>query len=125
MRSDKDRADQAHCVRFKHIGGHARAIAYVVAYIISNNGRIAWIVFLKTALNLAHKIGAYVAMVWLVGIAINLLTTGMFFDLAVRDVEIAIGAYALARLTELREEAAVPGAVRRAPGNGLLQNASR
>lgn len=71
------------------------------------------------------RIGAYVAMAWLVAIAINLLTTGMFFDLAVRDVEIAIGAYALARLTELREEAAVPGAVRRASGNGLLQNASR
>jgi uncharacterized membrane protein YphA (DoxX/SURF4 family) len=54
--------------------------------------------------------GAYVAMVWLVLIAINLVTTGNFFDLAVRDVEIAIGAYALARLTEVRE-----GAVSRAP----------
>ena len=40
----------------------------------------------------------------------------MFFDLAVRDVEIAIGAYALARLTEVREAAAVPGAARRASG---------
>lgn len=49
------------------------------------------------------RVGAYVAMVWLVAIAINLVTTGMFFDLAVRDVEIAIGAYALARLTEVRE----------------------
>ena len=51
------------------------------------------------------RIGAYVAMVWLVLIAINLVTTGNFFDLAVRDLEIAIGAYALARLTEVREEA--------------------
>jgi uncharacterized membrane protein YphA (DoxX/SURF4 family) len=51
------------------------------------------------------RIGAYVAMVWLVLIAVNLVTTGNFFDLAVRDVEIAIGAYALARLTEVREEA--------------------
>lgn len=49
--------------------------------------------------------GAYVAMVWLVMIALNLVTTGMFFDLAVRDLEIAIGAYALARLTEVRESA--------------------
>ncbi len=53
------------------------------------------------------RLGAYVAMVWLVAIAINLATTGMFFDLAVRDIEIAIGAYALARLTEVRESTAV------------------
>src|SRR5215467_3256023 len=42
------------------------------------------------------RLGAYVAMLWLIAIAINLVTTGMFFDLAVRDVEIAIGAFALA-----------------------------
>ena len=48
------------------------------------------------------RIGGYVAMVWLLGIAVNLLTTGMFYDLAVRDVEIAIAAYALARLSEAR-----------------------
>jgi len=53
------------------------------------------------------RLGAYVAMLWLVAIAVNLVSTGMFFDLAVRDVEIAIGAYALARLTEVREAAAV------------------
>jgi uncharacterized membrane protein YphA (DoxX/SURF4 family) len=51
------------------------------------------------------RLGAYVAMVWLVAIALNLVTTGMFFDLAVRDLEIAIGAYTLARLTEVREAA--------------------
>ena len=47
--------------------------------------------------------GGYIAMAWLVGIAVNLVTTGMFYDLAVRDVEIAIGAYALARLSEVRD----------------------
>ena len=67
------------------------------------------------------RIGAYAAMVWLVAIAVNLVTTGMFFDLAVRDLEIAIGAYALARLTEFRETAALPGAARSAPGIGLRQ----
>ena len=70
------------------------------------------------------RLGAYVAMVWLVAIAINLATTGMFFDLAVRDVEIAIGAYALARLTEVRESAAVPAGSRVAQNN-VLANASR
>lgn len=52
------------------------------------------------------RLGSYVAAGWLVAIAINLVTTGMFFDLAVRDVEIAIAAYTLARLTEFRQTAA-------------------
>jgi len=48
------------------------------------------------------RLGGYIAMLWLLGIAVNLLTTGMFYDLAVRDVEIAIAAYTLARLSEAR-----------------------
>ena len=51
------------------------------------------------------RLGAYVACAWLVGIALNLVTTGMFFDLAVRDLEIAIGAFFLAQLTGAREAA--------------------
>jgi len=42
-------------------------------------------------------------MLWLLGIAVNLLTTGMFYDLAMRDAEIALGAFALAQLTAVRE----------------------
>lgn len=49
------------------------------------------------------RIGGYVAMGWLLAIAANLLTTGMFYDLALRDVEIAIACLALSRLTEVRE----------------------
>ena len=45
--------------------------------------------------------GGYVMMAWLLAIAANLLTTGMFYDLAFRDVEIALAAFALARLTEV------------------------
>jgi uncharacterized membrane protein YphA (DoxX/SURF4 family) len=45
--------------------------------------------------------GAYVMTAWLLAIAANLLTTGMFYDLAVRDVEIALAAFTLARLTEV------------------------
>ena len=51
------------------------------------------------------RFGAYVTSGWLIAIAANLLTTGMFFDLAVRDTEIAIAAFVLARLTEVRQEA--------------------
>lgn len=48
------------------------------------------------------RIGSYVAMVWLVCIALN-LAAGGFFDIAVRDVEMALAAYTLARLTEVKE----------------------
>ena len=48
------------------------------------------------------RLGAYVAAIWLVLIAINLLLTGHYFDVAVRDVEIALAAFVLARLTEVR-----------------------
>ena len=46
------------------------------------------------------RLGGYVAAVWLVGIAVNLVTTGQYFDVAVRDVAMAIAAFTLARLTE-------------------------
>ena len=48
------------------------------------------------------RIGAYVVSAWLLLIVVNLLTSASFFDLAVRDVEIAIGAYVLAKMTEVR-----------------------
>lgn len=44
------------------------------------------------------RIGGYIVMIWLIGIAINLVTTGMFYDLAVRDIEISIAAFTLTRL---------------------------
>ena len=53
------------------------------------------------------RIGAYIASAWLLLIAVNLLTSGGFFDLAVRDVEIAIAAYVLARMTEVKQTVVV------------------
>jgi hypothetical protein len=49
------------------------------------------------------KIGSYIVMFWLLGIALNLVSTGMFYDLAVRDVEIAIGAFVLSQITKVRD----------------------
>jgi uncharacterized membrane protein YphA (DoxX/SURF4 family) len=49
------------------------------------------------------KIGSYLVMVWLICIALNLLTTGMFYDIAVRDLEIAVGAFVLSQLSSVRE----------------------
>ena len=51
----------------------------------------------------ATRIGAYVAAAWLVCIAVALLTTGRFFDIAVRDLGLAVAAFVLAKLTEVRE----------------------
>lgn len=51
---------------------------------------------------------SFVVMCWLLAIAVNLLITGMFYDLAVRDVEIAVGAFALFQLSSAPEK---PGAV--------------
>ena len=49
------------------------------------------------------KIGSYNVGAWLIAIAINLLSTGIFYDLAMRDMEIAIGAFALSQLSAARE----------------------
>jgi uncharacterized membrane protein YphA (DoxX/SURF4 family) len=49
--------------------------------------------------------GGFVAMIWLLCIAVNLVLTGRFFDVAVRDVEMAIAAFALVRLTEAHDAA--------------------
>lgn len=54
------------------------------------------------------RLGSYVAMAWLILIALTLVAGGMFFDVAVRDLEMAIAAYTLARLTEVRESVTEP-----------------
>ena len=48
------------------------------------------------------RLGAYVVSAWLVAIALNLLTTGRYLDVAVRDLVMAAGAFALAKLSEVR-----------------------
>ena len=49
------------------------------------------------------RFGAYVAAAWLLSIAVSLTLTGSYFDLAVRDVAMAVGAWTLARLSEVRK----------------------
>jgi uncharacterized membrane protein YphA (DoxX/SURF4 family) len=46
------------------------------------------------------RLGGYVASIWLLCIAVNLATTGRYFDVAVRDVVMAVAAFTLARLSE-------------------------
>jgi uncharacterized membrane protein YphA (DoxX/SURF4 family) len=45
--------------------------------------------------------GAYLVSAWLVLIALTLLASGKFLDVAVRDLVMAIGAYSLAKLTQI------------------------
>ena len=51
-------------------------------------------------------LGSYVASAWLLLVAVN-LTLGGYFDIAVRDVVLSIGAFTLARLLQVRDQVAV------------------
>jgi len=44
------------------------------------------------------RIGAYVVALWLAGIIVNLLLAASFYDIALRDFGLLLGALALARL---------------------------
>lgn len=50
-------------------------------------------------------IGSYIAAAWLTLIAVNLVLAG-FFDVAVRDLVMAVAAFTLGRLTAVHEAAA-------------------
>jgi hypothetical protein len=49
------------------------------------------------------RLGGYLMALWLAGIAVNLAAAGTFWDLAMRDLELAVAAFALGRLTAWRE----------------------
>jgi len=52
------------------------------------------------------QIGAYIVSAWLVLIALSLLSSGNYLDVAVRDIVMAIAAYVLAKLTEIKNSEA-------------------
>jgi hypothetical protein len=51
------------------------------------------------------KIGAPIVAAWLVGIIVNLLLLGTYFDIALRDFGLFLGALALSRLAVLFDQA--------------------
>ena len=59
----------------------------------------------------APRLGAYVVAAWLLGIIVDLLTLKDFYDVALRDFGLLVGALALAQLAEAR-------------GHGLLHRSS-
>jgi hypothetical protein len=48
------------------------------------------------------RYAGYIISLWLVGIIVNLLSMGAYYDIALRDLGLAIGAFSLAKLTEAR-----------------------
>ena len=50
------------------------------------------------------RLGGCIVMVWLVCVALSLVTRGQFLDVSVHDLVLAIGAYTLASLTPVVEQ---------------------
>ena len=67
------------------------------------------------------RLGAYVVMVWLVLIAINVALAG-YLDIAVRDLVMALGAYTLAGLAAVRGQALIPGAQKSTATSRIVAN---
>jgi hypothetical protein len=53
------------------------------------------------------KLGAYIASIWLLLIAINLVMCGQYFDIALRDIGLCLSAFGFARLTSAIEAQAI------------------
>lgn len=85
------------------VGGHTHAFMMVVGIIEIAAG---------IGVALKPRYFAYIVSAWLFGILINLLMTGTYFDIALRDLGLALGALALARLAQLFD---------RGPLGGLLK----
>lgn len=55
----------------------------------------------------ATRTFGYITMLWLWAIAINLISTGQFFDIALRDFGLSLGAFSLAQLSQARASVVV------------------
>jgi hypothetical protein len=73
------------------LGGHGHTFMLIV-------GVIEIIAGIGVAI--APRIFAYVVSAWLLGIILNLLLAGTYFDVALRDLGLSLGALALARLAQ-------------------------
>ena len=71
--------------------GYAQTAMYIVGVIEIVAGILVAV---------APRIGAYVVALWLAGIIVNLLTGPGFYDVALRDFGLLVGALALGRLAE-------------------------
>ena len=58
---NQHRSDDGDGVGFEKIRGHAGAVADVVADVVGDDGRVAWVILGNTGFDLAHQIGAHVS----------------------------------------------------------------
>ena len=80
-------------------------LVFPVSTFILIIGIIEVIIGLITLSPNGTRLGAYLTAIWFGLIVVNLLSfKGLFLDVAVRDIVIAIGAIALACLTKVRDD---------------------
>ena len=87
--ADWDRYLAPWIVGLSPIGGHNLMLLVGVVEIIA--GLVVWF---------RPRFGGYLVAAWLGGIILNLLTLPGYFDVALRDFGLALGALALARLSD-------------------------
>ena len=75
--------------QFSPVGGHGLMLVIGVVEVVAG-----LVVLWKP------RIGGYLVAVWLCGIIVNLLLIPAYFDIALRDLGLSLGALALARLSE-------------------------
>ena len=80
--------------RLSPVGGHGLMLAVGVVEIVAG-----LVVALKP------RYGGYLVAAWLWGIVLNLLLYPAYFDIALRDFGLSLGALALARLSEASDRA--------------------
>ena len=71
------------------------------------------------------RYAAYIVMAWLLAIAASLVAQGLFLDIAVRDVEVSLGAFVLAKLTEVQQLALRDDALSRELSNSETKTVQR
>lgn len=77
-------------------------ITHIVPFDAATTMRIVGVIEIAAGvlLAVAPRIGAYVVALWLAGIIVNLLTLPGYYDVALRDFGLLVGALALARLSQ-------------------------
>lgn len=81
-------------------------IAPFVLKIIQNHDRgfmvVVGVIEIVAGLGVVFKpkLFSYIIALWLLGIIINLLLTGQYFDIALRDIGLCLSAVALGRLSQ-------------------------
>lgn len=77
------------------IVGNAHAFMYAIGVVEIVAGILVWF---------KPRWGAYVVALWLLGIIFNSLTYSGFYDVALRDFGLLLGALALGRLSEVYQK---------------------